>query len=385
MIDYQDMSWIERLGKLMRSTKLKKWLLLFFCCFPFVGLNFGTDVQPFALIVSVIVIITCGKLQIKYKTCMILYCLVVIGVALVSIYYLPFYVVAKRLFSYVSIALIPMAIDNSQIDINGKWFEKTLKLFMFVWLLVGFVQTFVSREFFHGIVPLMRTDPTRGVTSLANEPSFYGYMCFFFFLLAKDFKTNRSFFMGMQIFQTVLLAKSSVTVIYFVIYFSFYVLYMRVRLKKKDVFKIIFCIAIVSVGVIYVMKQNSHSRIWFLLKNLIDGNIMVWRTDGSINIRLNAIIQSFSRLGIPSLIGENRSVAMSGFGGVFYELGIFSLFLYFMIWKRILGAYGKEEKWVMFWSVTVCMFSGIQLSAPIFSFFLGCCNHRGNLAKHKRL
>ena len=244
---------------------------------------------------------------------------------------------------------------------------------MFIWLCVGLVQMFVSRDFMHAFVPTMRSDPWRGVTSLASEPSFYGYMCFFFFLIARDFKENRILFMILQIIQAVLLAQASVSIIYFAIFFVFYGFHMMNGLSSKRLLIISAVVVLGIIGLSFVMKGNSYFRIVFLIQSLLNGDTSLWSTDVSLFLRLGAVLKSFSRLGIPSPIGADNLVIMSGLGSAFYEMGIFSISLNSIIWKRIWNAYPKGERWIITWTVMACMCSAIQLSSPIFAFFLGYC------------
>ena len=64
-------------------------------------------------------------------------------------------------------------------------FEFFLKSVIVVWLLVGFIQTFIDNSFLTFLTREPRfLGETRGAVGLAAEPTFYGIVLLFFILLA---------------------------------------------------------------------------------------------------------------------------------------------------------------------------------------------------------
>ncbi len=357
---------------------IKKISLILCCCFPFIGPNLGTDVQPFALILSIIILFFYSDFNISNKF-IIPTAICTVALFVFSLPFVPMLDVAKRMFSYVSILLIPLAVEKSGIDIRSIRFERLMKLIMLVWLIVGLIQILVDKYFLSSIVPLMRTSDDRGVTSLGSEPSFYGYMCFIFFLIAKDFAKNREFFMLLQIFQTLFIAQSTVAIIYFVAFFFFWGIRQIISFNKIRFIVLTVAIICFVLAILFILKSDSSRRIVVLLQHIISQN-KEWNdieyTGISGNVRWGAIVKSFTNHGIPSFMGRDKYVALSGFGGVIYELGFFSIFLFSMVWKYILLAYSKEEGWVILLAVTIMMFSAVQLSLPMLAFYLGYCQIR---------
>ncbi len=353
---------------------IKKFLLVFFCCFPFIGLNIGTDVQPFAFAISAAILFMGGEKYISNKYS-IPYAICITTLFVFSLFNVSAFTVIKRMFSYVSVLIIPMAVEKSGIDIDEKRFERTMKVVMLTWLTAALLQFFFVKNLFHQIVPSMRIDEGqwRGATSLASEPSFYAYMCFFFFLIAMDFKKHRALFMSLMIIQTLLLAQSSVGIIYFVVFFILYGIRLLKNLRREYLLIILAAILCVVVGIIFVKQADPRHRIIFLLQSFLDGNTEIWKKDVSLFLRLTAVTRSFANKGMPSPMGVDYIVAMSGFGSAFFELGVFSAFLYMMVGNYIWNAYPKGDRWVVLLSVSVSMFSAIQLSSPMFGFFLGYC------------
>lgn len=93
------------------------WMSVVFvlCCFfPFVGLNLGTDMQPFAAIFGFLLIICCYGSYVpypitKYKNYMWISFLIIMSWMVFSLLYIPTFSVAKRMFSYFSMYIIPLA------------------------------------------------------------------------------------------------------------------------------------------------------------------------------------------------------------------------------------------------------------------------------------
>lgn len=365
---------------MFQREDIKKILLILCCCFPFIGPNLGTDVQPFALGVSIIILFFCGGFNISNKF-VVPTSICVIALFVFSLFNVPAFDVLKRMFSYVSVILIPIAVEKSGIDIKSIRFERLMKVIMLVWMTVGVIQTIGNKYFLNSIVPLMRTSEDRGVTSLSSEPSFYGYMCFFFFLIAKGFERNSRLFMTIELLQTLFIAQSATAAIYFVCYFVLWGISKLIRLKKTGFVAITVMVICFMAAIVYVKNGDASRRIISLAQDILNGTMTfenIGSTGVSSSIRWNAIARAFSYRGIPNFMGTDQYVALSGLGGAFFELGFLSIFMCLMIWKSILSAYTREEGIVIALAVTIAMVSAVQLSSPIFAFYMGYCQLRAS-------
>ena len=351
-------------------NRIISFLFLFFCFFPFIGINIGTDVQPFALLFAFLVILIAPKKNFYCKTSFIFFALVVLILTIISISTIPIFSVIKRVFSYVSLIIILQA-GYILFQNNGmEKYEKTIKVFILIWTFVGAVQYLFNKNFLTFLIPLSRTSPTRGVCSLASEPSFYGYMCFFFFLISLLFKKEKMVYITLSIIQTVVFAQSAVSILYFIVFFVAYLLFSLTKLSFKKMI-IIICVSGLAIFALrYALMMETNNRFILIIQKIVFNPKDFFTSDSSAISRYNSIVASFSRYGLPSFIGER--LFHSGFGSLFYELGIFSLFAFIPIWKALLNSSkDKVLKATVLVAVTISMLSGIQLSLPLAAMYFG--------------
>ena len=211
---------------------------------------------------------------------------------------------------------------------------------------------------------------------MASEPSFYGYMCFFMLLFCFDIK-NKIIYMIILFAQIILVAQSSVSLIYLGV---LGVLYLFLSLfKRKDKIKIIGYIVLVLIGLgialKYIMTVESSSRMILLIRTVLKYGLNNLLEDESVFLRFQDIVQSFTTYGIPQFIGKGLGM-MSGIGSLFYELGWFSLFIIAYIFKVIY----KSDKLGIVYALTImiCMISAIQLSLPTVWLYIGWCLYKNS-------
>lgn len=306
---------------------------------------------------------------------MIISIMVLMCLSSISLLEVSSFQVAKRLFSYASVIVIPFAVNKIESSFFDTEFECIAKSSILVWCLIGAVQILFRRDFMSQFVPLMRSSATRGVCGLASEPSFYGYMCFLFFLFAMDFNSHRIIFMLLCTIQAFFFAQSSVTIVYFIVLSITYSSAILTTMKATSIAKII-AITLSMVAIITVVQiEMPNSRMAYLITKLLSSlGSNDTPVDQSVQQRVNAIIFSFSRMGLPYFVGTRQ--IMSGFGGMVYEMGFFSLLIIVPILKTIRNAHPSAEGIGIVLAVAICMFSAIQLSSPLFAYYIGYCSHR---------
>ena len=351
------------------------YVLLFLCFFPFIGPLAGFDSQPFALLFAIGSLICCKKICIKEKT-IFAFLVVIISVA-VAVALLPvgFFGVAKRLYSYACVLLIPIAIYNSNIDVSSDKFESHVKAYMWVWFVVALIQRNWHKDFAVQLLSIMRTDSMRGVTSLSNEPSFYGYMAFFFLLFSLDFRKNRLLYMGLSVVQMILLAQSTVSIIYLGILGMMYGIRAITKFSFKNMLFTLVMLVLFIFGVYFVMNHYASSRIGSLLVLLIHNPLNVVNLDQSVYERFTSLTDGFNHFPVPGLLGS-RTI-MSGYGGIVFDLGIFAIIPIIYIYLLLRRGSDRYSVWIIPITLTICMFSAIQLSSPMFAAYIGYCVLKG--------
>lgn len=366
-------------------------IVYFFCFFPFISLiNTKTDLQPYALIFSIIYLIllfcTNGCTFPKSFSGILVVFTEATLIFLLSLAFADnFFVLIKAYASYLSIFAITFATYNI-LKIDGGVDEGLVKVFIIIWLVIGLVQMFINRRFLCFVVPLSRTSVSRGVPGLFSEPSFYGHMCFFAMLLAIDFKKGKIIYVLLLLFQIVFIAQSSVSILYVILFFLFTMIsefsLVDAKIWIKYIFIVLASFSLLQLIFIYL----PESRIANVYLNFINNGFIASIFNGndqSIQDRLDAITNSFycfyKNYGIPGyFILNNFEVTerfMSGYGTMLYELGVLGIAAITSIFNIIKKSYEKSGIAYAL-SITIIMFSAVQLAQPLFAFFIGYCIYK---------
>ena len=357
----------------------KHWLyyvLIILCMFPFCGIHIGADTQPWAFLMACVCLLICGRFRVFYQQWYALTILIIGIIFAISLYYLPMMSVIRRMFSYASILVIPIAVYNIPTDNKtDDTIERVLKVCIWLWLIVGLIQLLFNRMFMAQFIPNMRTTISRGATGLANEPSFYGYMCFFFFLFAMQFQRKKYFYMVLAVFQVLFVAQSAMGILYFVVFVTVYVIGYIVQQTWQR--WVLIGGAVVSfVFLIQCMKLflPPQGRLTILFNNFRYYGVSALLNDESGKERIEAVLAGFSHHGFPGLIGEK--ILMSGLGGVIYELGIFAIPLFMILLMLMIQGNRGNLAYVQCIAVMVALLFAIQLSSPTLALYIGLCGRR---------
>ncbi|WP_031553342.1 hypothetical protein [Oribacterium sp. FC2011] len=357
-----------------KNAAIVNHLFIFFCFFPFLGIGKGTDMQPFALLFAFLIILIEGKLRLFHSKYIVSLSIIITMISIISIAFVPIAAIIKRLFSYVSVIIVFLVAASLFDREKYTQFERVSKLYNWIWFFAGLVQTFISRNFLLFLIPSHRTTANRGVCGLASEPSFYGYMCFFFFIFALSYKEHKHLYCALSVIQVLLFSQSTTALLYFVVFAGVYTAINVLELKPLHILYVLIAAVVVVILLHYLMTTRENSRMVQIILRLLSDPMAFFSTDASASSRLNSIIRSFSRHGVPTPIGSGGNLLHSGFGSVFYELGVFSLLFFIPIWKSIYSGYANHRlgKAITI-TVTIVMLSGIQLSLPLAAMYYGMC------------
>lgn len=351
-------------------------------------MNFGTDLQPWAMLIAIAELLffiskSGKKLYLSQKQ-LLIYIICIAAIVVVFLFGESVYAGFRDSLAYITIISVSLA-SFYVFSYTGGINEKLIKGVIWIYFVVAVIQRYIDSNFLYFMIAGHRTTSNRGVPSLTAEPSFYGYICVFLMFFVYDFKTKKIFYWGMLLIQIILLANSSVTLIYL----GIIVLCVIFAYVKKLDLKRIIQISLGSVAVVGLLyrfiQSNTGSRMAYLINqlfshsNLRDGLYFFYKNDYSISVRVNDILECFvtffENFGIPQ--GSTRRIS-SGYGSLMVEMGIFGVFLIILFAVVIYKGYFKSEGIVFAISVTCMMFSAIQLATPIFSLFLGYCMFRYN-------
>lgn len=376
----------------------------FFALCPFVSpFRTVSDLQPICLIVSSVILLMTSKkvLFSKFFSTVLLMSMIAFLILIIQDLHSTLYgshgglewgflsLMLRKCVNYISVLVIGLAGFNIFLQ-QGGYSEIMIKRMILVWLYFGIAEIFypnIAQIVLPGARGIFGLG--RGVTGLAMEPSFYGYMCFFFFILATKFKTERVKYCVLSVFQNVFLAQSASGSLYFLILAGSYI-FLTASIRRKIIYLIVF---IITLYVVFSLAERIEmlrsSRMLSLFNstfnNSASSNVMknmeeISTKDVSVGARWAAITfgfgSFFSDLGIPhGFIYQGR--IMSGYGATLYEMGLIGLALIIMITRRLSKSFGTQASV----TVSIVMVAAVQLALPTFAFIVAIAEYERYIAK----
>lgn len=363
----------------------------FFVLCPFISpIRMPMDIQPWAIVVSIVIILKHKKIVVNRTIIYILFTMFIATFFLIVSLFEnenEAFMIFRKYMNYISLGVVVIAGYNIFLqskEINEPW----IKSIILLWLVAGLLELIFPASA-KIIMPGSRTSSGRGVVGLAMEPSFYGYMCFFFMLLSTKFKTRKRLYMILCIVQILLLAKSAVSIIYLAIYaisctlkvlFSWWK-HSKSELKRALMSGVLGIIVLSLAGKNFIEKFSNTRMINVFGKlfnsiGSVNGMSELYKIDYSVAERLDSIVSSFrifmNSNGIPLGFGY-QGIGMSGgnrflsaYGAVICELGWLGVILIVLLFVILVSGYGLNVAI----SISVTMFSAVQLSSPTFAFIV---------------
>ncbi|MAG85876.1 MAG: hypothetical protein CMB97_00460 [Flavobacteriaceae bacterium] len=373
---------------LWRSLTYLFYLSVFF---PYVGVaNIGTDTQPLSLILGIVILFMSWK---DFNFPMEIW-----------IFLLPFFCAIvllvpsgfsfdalRSIGGYASLFILSAAsycVSIKSVQLSDKLFNSIV----YIWLVVGLIQLFFNNQFMVAIIGDIRTTASRGVTSLAPEPSHYGIMCVFL-LFFGYLRSTRKWIMLLLVVQIVILSRSFLAVL-LLFAFWFYRTIIFASLRTVLLSLIVVFAAVIAVDYMDVFFQGQ--RVLSLLKLIIQNPILIFTRDASANSRFLHIILPvwgfLKAFGLPHGFGQweefiisNRSFykdilvrigpgrIMSTYGASLFELGVFGLLIPggigLALWKR----FKKTKKVFLVLSLIIhtILLTQVPLAFPPLAYFIG--------------
>ena len=315
---------------------------------------------------------------------------------------LQVFVTVKTVFNYLSPALVAFTAYNIFLSTGYKIGYRFFLSVVLIYLFVGLVQNLVYPSFMEPFLHNIRGTHIggRGVTSLTNEPSFYGIHCLFLSILALlNFDKKQNFVLQpLLFFQLLFLAKTSTAIGLLIV--SFFAFGM-VQVFRRKVKYIIILAVIIAAGVISfnsVMRAFEDTRLGSLAQDFIEDPLMLTQVDQSASVRLTATFapfigikenffmpfgfgrynsfvsdmyyqQKYRKLIIPYTL-KNRDKIGGGINVILFHFGflglLFPLAVYYSFRNKI-----DEPKFLFSLILFILLLTTIQLMNAMIGFIIG--------------
>ncbi len=350
------------------------FLILGFLPFLFPNPIITTNIQPYAAMVgSLVFLLGFGNLSQNFHWHNA--SIILGGTFLVSIIVMFFSGVTidsiRGVYNYYALFIIPCA---TIIALNSlkDYPEKTIKIMIIIWFSVASIQFFVYRGFATQLISGVRWSYRyRGVVGLASEPSFLGIACFYFLHIVRRFKTHKVVFSALVLVMGILYAQSTTGILFLA---GYYVVFLFDMTNTKKGMYIWMASIVAFIGfVIYLNTKLVNSRLYQMIDSFWNGGVDSVLSDGSANVRFNAIERALStardNLFFPS--GFSSRIG-SAYGGLLVELGIFAIPAILLISYNLALTFNKKStKRLYFIVVTLLLLNNTQIGNPLLLIIIG--------------
>lgn len=346
------------------------YLYLFLCMFPFLFGNpfVETDMQPYALLVAVLIsfthfskIIGCEKFNLYFYVSFFLFVCSLLVFILSGLTISSF----RAFYNYCALFFIPCALIVVFTELDT-FPERFFKFCIVVWFGVSLIQFFIDRGFATFLIGTVRgNDINRGVVGLASEPSYLGISCFYFLLISKFFTKKKFLYQFLILIMGTVFAQSTLGIIFIASYWLFYLL-DNVR-GRMGVSLTIVSFVLVA-GFVYLLENRfAGTRMESLLSTFSDEGFSGIEEDESAMVRYNSILDAISGAFDDFLIpmGFERRIG-SAYGGLLCELGFLSLPFLFVASRSVALSFSRKAvRFLFFFVFSVLMFNNTQIGNPV--------------------
>jgi hypothetical protein len=368
--------------------------------FPYVQLvPLGTDTQPYALLLAVLVFLTVRNRAMPGE-------IVLLGIVfafslLVMLGEGIEFLALRSVSNYASLFFISFA-SYALLKVRGGFPAPVLKFVVLVWFVVGAVQTFVYSEFLVDLVN--RGERTagvggRGVVGISPEPTHYAMFCLFLLLLVVLHRRrlgfgDRTMLITLLVVQVVFFAKSATGVLCLAI-LLFYYLAVNVLSARRLVPTL--AVALLLVGALAGISRLGlaaleGSRMFRIVELFRESPAMLLLVDESVSDRFFQIYFSFTGTIENSFFPRGYTAwldylsqqysefpwwvqgrILSGYGSAFFELGLVAVLVPMAITLAFYRFYRHDRRTfvAMVLFLHTILLTAIPLAFPPLAFILG--------------
>lgn len=386
------------------------YLLIVFSMFPYIEiLPLGTDSQPNALLISLILFPFCCKWKMN-RDLVWLFLLMTIGVLVIFISPGNFNSI-RSFMNYFTLFFVSYVTFHALQRIGGIPY-KLFKWIIYIWFFIGTVQLLIYPDFMSFLTPrgdsALTMKSGRGIVCLAPEPTFYGLTCLIFGIIAylnfKDKPDIKRIYTLIAV-QLFLYSRSSLVIFLLIATGGLYVL-LVIFSKKTYFLKVLAGSIVLGITGAALINQYSDSissnRFGLLLLILLENPESFLILDASVNERfihvffpLYGFVADFglphgygmfpdfmekcmNDQGFQHLISDyvqNREAPtriMSGLGSLFYELGFFGFLLIAVLTDVVIQIVNNnKQRIIIIFVLTAILLNAIPFSNAMIPFLIG--------------
>ncbi len=395
-----------------------KAILFLLCCFPYLGFNFlSVDTQPSALIFSFICLLYLGGKSrlLRHKAMLYFFLAIVIAILYFVIEYA--FVQASNisyaltsLTYYISTPIIAYAVYN--VGIPEK-IPKMLRNVILIWLLGSIIQ-YVAPDVISALVNHTRTSDSRGFTSFAPEPVWYGRVMLLLIILVVIVKNLNLFTKKLYIslllicsFQIVALSLSGTTFFYLMVILLIYA-FISVKSLQKKVLLTSAVGGCLILTVYFGLTYFGDKRVFILLNQALTdpgqltkyGGFTMRILNGPMAVYIglienNGLGQGFFlsetsvvsfQIGDQIVDKENTGTLNGGYIFFVYQIGLFALIWYKGLFTALKSGNLIANKMKLFAIISLIVIVGFEssLSNPLSAYIVGVLMIKSNDKKTKK-
>jgi hypothetical protein len=379
-----------------RRPSLLHILFLISVFFPYIQLvPIGTDVQPTALCLSLLIMLSERQWTRAPIHLWLLGCMLLIALGVFAIGDFDF-TALRSIGNYASVFFISLAAYSCANRVNLA-IPRVLGFATYTWLLVALGQTIYSTDFLYFLLPAIRRTDSRGVVSLSPEPGFYATMCLFILLVLFLYKRELSIQGLLGVVQISLLARSTlITVILLIVLLIYAATHLTTRKS--------WAVAVLLFGGWIVATQTTffaNTRMNDLTQLAITSPLRMTQIDSSMSDRVGQLVFSlkgaFDNYLLPNGFtswgvyyrseilkagnyfrmyygGPYPKRIQSGIGAAFYELGAFGFILPWVLIAAIKNRFGSlrcKDALVFGSGIGLTLLPGTPIATPVYGFLIG--------------
>ena len=397
---------------------MKYLVYLFFilCLFPYLDfLQLGTDTQPNALLVGIVLLIGIRNKKINAPL-VLLWLVFICSIFLVFYNNVSFFDYLKNTFNYLSPPLIAtvtyLILNQLKYKISFRFFFSAISIYA----IIGLVQLYFIPDFLTFLVNMARGTLSggRGVVSLFSEPAYYGSTCLLFmaFSLLSYTRKQNLWVGGLLFFQLVFLSRSATAIAIFLAAIGLFTLLQLLRFRLRYLMGSVVGLSLATMLLFNYWNKIESTRAGELAQVFIENPLLITQIDGSVGIRFTGTVAPFLSMRhnyfMPQGLGyyteflkkfsdkgmyrsflsvdraEKKPKLSGSLNMVLYQLGFIGLFLPLALYLAFRGQLREDAVLLAFLLLVVTMMTQIQMMNAMIGLVIGAAIYQGKLKSRNK-